>query len=117
MVIAEHNAGQVHRATWEAVALAQGLGQPVTVVVAGHDVAAVGTSLSAAQVAQVRVVEHAALANYTADGYVLALADVVECDLAVARARGPHLPGTGFHAQARDALRPRTGLGLRRHRA
>ena len=37
LVIAEHNGGQVHRATWEAVAAAQSLGQPVTIVVAGHD--------------------------------------------------------------------------------
>jgi electron transfer flavoprotein alpha subunit len=77
LVIAEHNGGQVHRATWEAVAAAQALGQPVTIVVAGHEIAAVGEALGSAQVEQVLVLEHAALANYTADGYVAALADVV----------------------------------------
>ena len=77
LVIAEHNGGQVHRATWEAVAAAQALGQPVTIVVAGHDIAAIGEALATAQVAQVLVLDHAALANYTADGYVAALAGVV----------------------------------------
>ena len=77
LVIAEHNGGQVHRATWEAVAAAQALGQPVTIVVAGHDIAGIGEALATAQVAQVLVLDHAALANYTADGYVAALAGVV----------------------------------------
>ncbi len=77
LVIAEHAGGQVHRATWEAIAAAQTLGAPVTVVVAGQDPGAVSAALAEAQVAQVLVVEHAALATYTADGYVAALAEVV----------------------------------------
>ncbi len=108
LVIAEHNAGQVHRATWEAIALAQGLGQPVTVVVAGHDIAAISTSLAAAQVAQVTVVAHEALANYTADGYVAALAEVVG-------AISPALVLASHTYQARDfmpRLATRCGRGL-----
>ena len=77
LVIAEHNGGQVHRATWEAVAAAQTLGAPVTIVVAGQGIEAIGTTLAQAQVAQVLVIEHAALADYTADGYVAALAEVI----------------------------------------
>ncbi len=78
LVVAEHTAGQIHRSTWEAIAAAQALGQPVTVVAAGHDLEAVGVALGGTQVAQVLLVEHAALSGYTADGYVSALAPVVE---------------------------------------
>lgn len=77
LVIAEHNGGQVHRATWEAIAAAQGLGQPVSVVVAGQDIGDVAAALATADVAQVIVAAHAALADYTADGYVAALAEVI----------------------------------------
>ena len=77
LVIAEHNGGQVHRATWEAIAAAQALGQPVTVTVAGQGIGEVAASLATAQVAQVLVAEHAALADYTADAYVAALAEVI----------------------------------------
>jgi electron transfer flavoprotein alpha subunit len=78
LVIAEHSAGQIHRSTWEALAAAQALGQPVTVVAVGHDLEALGAALGVAQVAQVVLVEHAAVSAYTADGYVSALAPVVE---------------------------------------
>jgi electron transfer flavoprotein alpha subunit len=108
LVIAEHNAGQVHRSTWESIAAAQSLGQPVTVVVVGQDIASIGASLAEAQVAQVLVVEHAALANYTADGYVAALADVVA-------ATAPALVLTAHTYQARDfmpKLATRCGRGL-----
>jgi electron transfer flavoprotein alpha subunit len=77
LVVAEHNGGQVHRATWEAIAAAQGLGRPVTVVVAGHGIEAIGAALGEAEVAQVLVVDHASLADYTADGYVSALVELI----------------------------------------
>jgi electron transfer flavoprotein alpha subunit len=108
LVIAEHSAGQVHRSTWEAVAAAQSLGQPVTVVVVGQDIAVIGAALAEAQVAQVLVVEHPALANYTADGYVAALADIVA-------AATPALVLTAHTYQARDfmpKLATRCGRGL-----
>ena len=38
LVVAEHQGGQVHRASWEAIAAAQRLGSPVTVLVPGHGV-------------------------------------------------------------------------------
>ncbi|AMY11175.1 Electron transfer flavoprotein large subunit [Luteitalea pratensis] len=108
LVIAEHNAGQVHRSTWEAIAAAQALGQPVSVVVAGHDIAAIGAALAEAQVTQVLVVEHAALADYTADAYVAALAEVVG-------ATAPSLVLAAHTYQARDfmpTLATRCGRGL-----
>jgi electron transfer flavoprotein alpha subunit len=108
LVIAEHNGGQVHRATWEAIAAAQTLGHPVSVVVAGQEIATVGVALSEAQVSQVLVVEHAALANYTADAYVAALAEVVG-------ALAPSLVLAAHTYQARDfmpTLATRCGRGL-----
>jgi electron transfer flavoprotein alpha subunit len=108
LVIAEHNGGQVHRATWEAIAAAQALDQPVSVVVAGQGIAAIGAALAEAQVTQVLVVEHAALANYTADAYVAALADLVG-------ANAPLLVLAAHTYQARDfmpSLATRCGRGL-----
>jgi electron transfer flavoprotein alpha subunit len=108
LVIAEHTAGQVHRSTWEAIAAAQALGQPVSVVVAGQDIAGIGAALAEAQVAQVLVVEDPALANYTADAYVAALAAVVN-------AAAPTLVLTAHTYQARDfmpMLATRCGRGL-----
>jgi electron transfer flavoprotein alpha subunit len=97
VVIAEHNGGQVHRSTWEAIAAAQALGSPVTVVVAGQGIDAIGQALAGAQVAQVVVVEHEALANYTADAYVAAFADIVA-------AIAPSLVLTAHTYQARDFM-------------
>ena len=108
LVVAEHNGGQVHRATWEAIAAAQGLGRPVSVVVAGENIGAIAAALAEAQVAQVLVVEHAVLANYTADGYVAALADLVGV-------AAPSLVLAAHTYQARDfmpSLATRCGRGL-----
>ena len=77
LVIAEQRGGKLNRATWETVAAAQQAGGPVAIAVlgAGADTAAV--ELTAADVANVIVVEAAAVVDYTADGYVLALAALV----------------------------------------
>jgi electron transfer flavoprotein alpha subunit len=66
--------GAVHRASWEAIAAGQALGAPVTVVVPGAAVQAAAEELAGADVAEVIALEHGALAVYTADGYVQALA-------------------------------------------
>ena len=78
LVVAEHRGGQLHRATWEALAAGQALGLPLSVVLAGHEVDALASQLAEASVTQVLVASDPALANYTADGYVNALAAVVE---------------------------------------
>ena len=108
VVIAEHNAGQVHRATWEAIAAAQTLGLPVTVVVAGHEVGSVAASLAGAAVQEVVQIEHAALTSYTADGYATALAAYVS-------STSPRLVLAAHTYQARDfmpTLAARCGCGL-----
>ncbi len=76
-VIAEQQHGKLNRASWEAVAAAQAIGGPVTIVVPGADVAAVAAELAAADVAEVVALEHDALATYTPDGFVAAIAALV----------------------------------------
>lgn len=78
LVISEQRGGRLNRATWEAIAAAQQAGSPVKVAVLGTGVDAVATELGAAEVAEILVVDAAAVAEYTADGYVLALAALVD---------------------------------------
>jgi electron transfer flavoprotein alpha subunit len=73
LVIAEQRDGALNRATWEAVAAAQQLGDTVKIVVAGSGVAAAAKELAAADVAEVIALEDPALAMYTPDGFVAAL--------------------------------------------
>ena len=77
LVIAEQRGGRLNRATWETVAAAQQAGGPITIAVLGAGAEAAATELAAADVAGIVVVEDAALAEYTADGYVLALAGLI----------------------------------------
>jgi electron transfer flavoprotein alpha subunit len=73
LVIAETDQGVLNRASWEAVAAAQQLGAPVTLVVPGVGGRVPAAELAAADVTEVVVLEHEALATYTADGLVQAL--------------------------------------------
>ena len=77
IVIAEQRDGKLNRATWEAVAAAQQAGSPVKIVVPGAGLDPVAGEIAAADAAEVIVVDNAALGEYTADGYVNALAAVV----------------------------------------
>ncbi len=77
LVIAEQREGKLNRATWEAVAAAQQAGSPVKIVVPGSGIDAVATEIAAAEAAEVILVDSPALAEYTADGYVDALAAVI----------------------------------------
>jgi electron transfer flavoprotein alpha subunit len=79
-VIAEQKDGALNRASWEAVAAAQQLGGPLTIVVAGSGVSGVATELAAAEAAEVIALEHEALAVYTADGFVAALAALIKAE-------------------------------------
>jgi electron transfer flavoprotein alpha subunit len=77
LVVAEHREGSLNRATWEAIAAAQHIGGAVTIVVLGSGIDAIAAELAAADVDEVLVVNTPALASYTADGYVNALAAVI----------------------------------------
>ena len=80
LVIAEQKDGKLNRASWETIAAAQQLSggsMPIKIAVAGQGVAAVAAELAQAAVAEVIVVDHAALAHYTPDAFVQALQQVV----------------------------------------
>ena len=82
LVFAEHQGGKVTRPTWEALAAAQklagDLGAGVSAVVVGHDVASLAAEVAATDIQEVLAVDSLALAEYTPDGYTLALRAVIE---------------------------------------
>ena len=78
VVIGEQRGGKLNRATWEAVAAAQSANGPVKVAILGSGADRAASEIAAAEVAEVLVVDAPALADYTADGYVLALASLIE---------------------------------------
>ena len=78
LVIAEQREGTLNRATWEVIAAAQQIDGPIKVAVAGANVDAVATELSAADVDEVLIVAHPALERYTPDGFVQALEQVIQ---------------------------------------
>jgi electron transfer flavoprotein alpha subunit len=79
LVVGEQRGGKLNRATWETVAAAQqSLGDTIKVVVVGGGADAAASEIAAADVAEVAVVDAPALADYTADGFVIALASVIE---------------------------------------
>jgi electron transfer flavoprotein alpha subunit len=80
LVVAEHRDGTLNRATLETIAAAQAAGGPVKAAVLGSGVDAIAGQLAAADLAEVIVVDDPALQQYTADGFVLALAQVIEAE-------------------------------------
>ena len=80
LVVAEQKEGRLNRASWEAVAAAQALAagaSPITIAVFGGDVAAAAQELAAADVAGVWAVSNPALASYTPDAFVAAVAEAI----------------------------------------
>lgn len=75
LVIAEHQRGKLHRASWEAVAAAQELagGQPVEAIVLGSNPADAAKELSQAALAAVHIIDSPLLEPYTPDGYTAAV--------------------------------------------
>ena len=80
LVVAEHRDGALNRATLETIAAAQIAGGPVKAAVLGSGVDAIASQVAAADLAEVIVVDDPALRQYTADGFVLALAQVIETE-------------------------------------
>jgi electron transfer flavoprotein alpha subunit len=83
LVIAEQREGKLNRATWESVAAAQQLaggasGMPIKIAVLGAGTGSLAQELASAAVAEVLVVEHAALDPYTPDAYAAACRAVIE---------------------------------------
>ena len=78
LVIAEQRGGTLNRATWETIAAAQQTTGPVRIAVGGQGLEAVAAELAAAACDKVIVVDGPALAEYTADGSVLAWSALIE---------------------------------------
>jgi len=77
LVVAEHRDGKLNRATLETIAAAQSAGSPVKVAVLGAGADGVAKELAAADVAEILTIDDAALQDYTADGFVLALEQLI----------------------------------------
>ena len=108
LVVAEHRDGKLNRATLETIAAAQAAGGPVKIAVLGTGAGEVVQQVAVAAAAEVIVVDDPALEHYTADGFVLALAQVIEAE----KPERVFLPHT---YQARDfapALAARIGRPL-----
>jgi electron transfer flavoprotein alpha subunit len=80
LVVAEQREGKLNRASWEAIAAAQQLGDELKVAVIGSGVDALASDLAAAEAAEVIAVNGEALEHYTADGYVMALSALIEAE-------------------------------------
>ena len=106
LVLAEQKDGALNRASWEAVAAAQALGEPVKVAVFGGDVGAAAAELAAAKVEAVLAVAHPSMATYTADAYTAAIAALVTSE-------SPSLVIASHTYQARDVI-PRVAARLDR---
>jgi len=110
LVIAEQRDGALNQASLETVAAAQQMSDlvqgPVKVVIAGGSVSGLSGVLAAADIAEVLTVESEALATYTVDGFVDALAQVIA-------AEGPDLVLFPHTYQTRDYA-PKLATRLKR---
>jgi electron transfer flavoprotein alpha subunit len=73
LVVLEQSGGVLHRMSWEAVAAAAQFGKPVTGVVLGG----LPAGLDKGGLERILVLEHSALATYTADGFANALEKLI----------------------------------------
>jgi electron transfer flavoprotein alpha subunit len=82
LVITEHRQGKWNNASFETLAAAQQIASAtssnVSAVVLGRGVSAFAEELAAKAVAEVLAVDHELLADYTPDGYCIALKQVME---------------------------------------
>ena len=82
LVLLEHRGGAYNRMSWEALAagqeMAKAAGQPLTAAIAGHELELLGSELAGKKLDKGYRVEHALLKDYTADGYVLAIEQLIK---------------------------------------
>ena len=77
LVVAEQREGKLNRASLETIAAAQTTGAPVKAALLGSGIDSVANEIAAADIAEVITMDDGALKDYTADGWVLALAQLV----------------------------------------
>jgi electron transfer flavoprotein alpha subunit len=84
LVIVEQQAGRIARIGWEAVAAAQHLGtqlgMPVSAAIVGIETESVASEIAARALAKVTRVEQPLLAQYTADGFIIALQQLIQAE-------------------------------------
>jgi electron transfer flavoprotein alpha subunit len=82
LVVLEHRGGAYNRMSWEALAAGQQIatasGQPLSAAIVGNDLDALSGELAAKKLDKGYRVEHALLKNYTPDGYVSALGQLIK---------------------------------------
>ncbi len=79
-LVLEESGGKIRRGSWEALAAALKLGpaQEITAVVIGAQTETLAAEAGTKGIGKVVRVEHPLLAHYTADGYSLALRDLIQ---------------------------------------
>ncbi len=105
-VIAEHRSGVLNSVSWEVIAAAQQIGDPVTVAVAGHGMSSVVDELAQADVVEVVMLDDLSLEPYTSDGFVDAWTQVIKVE-------NPKLVILPHTYQTRD-FAPKLAVRLRR---
>ncbi len=82
LVVLEQRAGVLHRMSLEALAAAQQFGAelnlPVFAAVPGRGVEAVAQTLAGYDIQKIHAIDHELLADYTPDGYTIALKQLIE---------------------------------------
>ncbi len=78
LVVTEQTRGQWHKMSWETLAAGQQTGGSVSAAVIGSGTGALAAELATHKLDAVYQVDHAALADYTADGFTSAIAALVE---------------------------------------
>jgi len=84
LVVIEQREGRISRISWEAVAAGQLIaaqtGEPVSAVILGADTETLAAEIAGKPVAKVIRVEHPLLAQYTPDGFTVALQQLVQSE-------------------------------------
>ena len=82
LVVAEHHGGKWHKMSWETLAAGQvvaaSLNAQLSVLVLGSEIEPLATELSTHRVDRVFVAEHELLAEYSSDGYTVAIQQIVK---------------------------------------
>ena len=84
LVVVEQRAGRIGRISWEAVAAGQRLGAqlglPVSAAIVGSQTESLASEIATRPLSKVVRVEHPLLAQYTADGFALALQQFIQAE-------------------------------------
>jgi electron transfer flavoprotein alpha subunit len=80
LVVAEQRDGKLNRASWETIAAAQQAAGTVVISVLGSGLDSVAAELAGAEASGVLVADAPQLAQYSADGYVLALQQLIAAE-------------------------------------